>query len=104
MGWQLPYTLGVLSIWKMAQVYCQAVLRHDERIALDGSPAETVDVSSRDLAAKRLAELAAGKPAKAAPKTVAPAAGKPKPVPPPPRETQEQLRARVRASLLRRSA
>jgi hypothetical protein len=43
MGWSLPYTLGVLGRWKMAAVYCQAVLRHDQRIALDGSPAETVE-------------------------------------------------------------
>jgi hypothetical protein len=38
MGWSLPYTLGVLGRWKMAEVYCQAVLCHDQRIALDGSP------------------------------------------------------------------
>jgi hypothetical protein len=25
MGWSLPYTLGVLGRWKMAEVYCQAV-------------------------------------------------------------------------------
>jgi len=42
MGWSLPYTLGVLGRWKMAEVYCQAVLSHDQRIALDGAPAETV--------------------------------------------------------------
>jgi hypothetical protein len=42
MGWSLPYTLGVLGRWKMAAVYCQAVLSHDQRIALDGTPAETV--------------------------------------------------------------
>jgi sRNA-binding protein len=79
------------------------VLRYDQRIGLDGSPAEPVDVNSRDLAAKRLAELAARKTAKAAQRTVAPAAAK-KPVSAPPLETPEQLRARVRASLLRRSA
>jgi hypothetical protein len=28
MGWLLPYTLGVLGRWKMASVYCQAVLCH----------------------------------------------------------------------------
>jgi hypothetical protein len=26
MGWSLPYTLGVLGRWRMAPVYCQAVL------------------------------------------------------------------------------
>jgi sRNA-binding protein len=101
-GWQLPYTLGVLGSWKMAPAYCQAVLRYDHRIALDGAPAEVVDAKAKELAAKRLAELAARKPAKAAAKTIAPLAGKPKPAPP--AETPEQLRARVRASLLRRSA
>jgi hypothetical protein len=34
MGWSIPYTLGVLSTWKMAPVYCEAVLRHDQRIVL----------------------------------------------------------------------
>jgi hypothetical protein len=38
MGWSGPYTLGVLSRWKMAPLYCRAVLCHDQRIALDGSP------------------------------------------------------------------
>ena len=104
MGWELPYTLGVLSVWKMAPVYCQALLHHDQRIALDGSPAEPVDVNSRDLAAKRLAVLAARKDAKSASKAGAPTATVPKPVPRPPTETPEQLRARVRASLLQRSA
>jgi sRNA-binding protein len=104
MGWQLPYTLGVLGGWKMAPVYCRAVLRYEQRIALDGAPAEAVDAEAKDLAAKRLAELAAGKAAKAAAKTVKPAKVEPKPVPAPPAETREQLRARVRASLLRRSA
>jgi hypothetical protein len=37
MGWSYPYTLGVLSRWKMAPVYCQAVLCHHRRIGLDGS-------------------------------------------------------------------
>jgi sRNA-binding protein len=103
MGWQLPYTLGVLSIWKMAPVYCQAVLRYD-RITLDGAPAEVVEAKARDLAAKRLAKLAAGKAAKEAAETVKPGTVEPKPAPTPPAETGEQLRAWVRASLLRRSA
>jgi sRNA-binding protein len=53
MGWSLPYTLGVLGRWKMSPVYCQAVLGHDQRIALDGAPAETVDAEAKDLATKR---------------------------------------------------
>jgi sRNA-binding protein len=108
MGWSLPYTLGVLGRWKMAVAYCQAVLCHDQRIALDGSPAETVDAEAKDLAAKQLAKLAARKAAKKAAEAAAPAVVKPKPAsaPPPalPPETPKQLRDLVRASLLRRSA
>jgi len=164
MGWSLPYTLGVLGIWKLAGFYCRAILAHDQRITLDGAPAETVDAEAKDLATKRLAELmgrkapkksareakpteataepapkeavtapepalekppekpkpaaekakpkkgaAAAKPVakpKPAPEKAPPAAAKPAPAPPietvP--ETPEQLRARVRAALLRRSA
>ena len=63
-GWSLPYTLGVLSRWKMAPVYCQSILCYDQRIALDGTPAEPVDAEARGLAAKQLAKLAAHKAAK----------------------------------------
>ena len=62
MGWSLPYTLGVLTYWKMAPVYCQAVLPHDQRITLDGTPAEAVDAGAKDLATKQLAKLAARTP------------------------------------------
>jgi sRNA-binding protein len=93
MDWSLPYTLGVLKNWKMAPVYCKAVISYDQRIALDGTLAEAVDANAKDLATKRLAEL-----------TDRNAAKKPKLAPTPPAETPEQLRARVRASLLRRSA
>ena len=104
LGWSLPYTLGVLGRWKMASVYCQAVLCHDQRIALDGSPAETVDAEAKDLATKQLARLAARETAKKATKAAAPAVVKPKPDPQPPTVTPGQLRGRVRASLLRRRA
>jgi sRNA-binding protein len=104
MGWSLPYTLGVLGCWKMAPVYCQAVLCYDQRIALDGTPAETVDAEAKDLAAKQLTRLAARKAAKKAAKPAAAAVVKPKPAPAPPPETPEQLRERVRAALLRRRA
>jgi sRNA-binding protein len=97
MGWSLPYTLGVLGRWKMAPVYCQAVLCYDQRIALDGSPAETVDAEAKDLATKQLAQLAARKTAKKAAEASAPAVVKPKPAPAP-TETPEQLRDRVRAT------
>jgi sRNA-binding protein len=120
MDWQLPYTRGVLSIWKMTPAYCQAVLSHDQRITLDGAPAEAVDANSKELAAKRLAELAARDLAKTLAQAQTPTAGKSKPSeskpseskpskskPAPaarPAETPEQLRARVRASLLRPTA
>jgi sRNA-binding protein len=61
MGWSLPYSLGVLGHWKLAPVYREAVLCHDQRITLDGAPAEAVDAKAKDLAAKRLAQLAARK-------------------------------------------
>jgi sRNA-binding protein len=77
MGWSLPYTLSVLRHWKMAAVYCRAVLSHDQRIALDGTPAEMVDAGAKDLAAKQLARLDARNAAKK--KAAAPA--KPKPAP-----------------------
>jgi sRNA-binding protein len=104
MGWSHPYTLGVLAGWKMAPVYCRAVLCYDQRIALDGAPAEPVGAEAKDLATKQLAKLAARKAAKKAAKPPAPAAVKPAPAPTSLPETPEQLRTRVRAALLRRSA
>jgi ProQ/FINO family len=53
MGWSLPYVLGILNRWKLTPVYCRAVLLHNERIALDGTPAEAVDVAAKDLATKQ---------------------------------------------------
>jgi sRNA-binding protein len=100
MGWSLSYTLGVLVGWKMALVYCQAILRYDQRVALDGSPAEAIDAEAKELATKQLARLAARETAKKATKAAPPAAVKPKP----PTATPEQLRGRVRASLSRRRA
>lgn len=101
-GWSLPYTLGVLSRWKMAPVYCRAILRYDHRIALDGSRAEMVNAKAKDLATKHLARLAAGTAAKKAAKTGAPDVMKPKPASARPTDTPKQLRELVRASLLRR--
>jgi sRNA-binding protein len=106
MGWSLPYTLGVLDHWKMAAVYCEAVLRCDQRINLDGTAAEPMDAQAKDLATKRLAQLLARKAAKNSAKAAERTAVNPKPAAPPARERQrekpEQLRDRVRASLLRR--
>jgi sRNA-binding protein len=104
MGWSLPYTLGVLTRWKMSAVYCQAVLSHDQRIGLDGSPAEMVDAEARELAAKQMVQLEARKATKKAAETARAAVVKPKPAPTRPTETPEQLRNRVRAGLLRRRA
>ena len=99
MGWSLPYTLGVLARWKMAPAYCSAVLAQELRVALDGSPAEAIDAKAKDLAAKRLAQIAERKAAKKAAETAKPATAPP-PAPPP--EPPKPLRDRVRASLLRR--
>jgi sRNA-binding protein len=87
MSWSLPYTLGVLLTWKMAPVYCEAVLRHDQRIDLDGAPAEPVEAQAKELATKRLAQLAERKAAKKAAKAAAPTVVTPKPPPTPPAET-----------------
>jgi len=103
MGWSVPYTLGVLGRWKMAPAYCQAVLSYDQRVTLDGVPAEAVDGEAKDLAAKQLGRLAARKAGKKA-ASAAPAEVKPKPIPTQSEMTPEQLRARVRAGLLRRRA
>jgi sRNA-binding protein len=99
-GWPLPYTLGVLTRWKMGAVYCQAVLSHNQRIGLDGSPAEMVDTEAKALATKQMAQLEARKAAKKAADVAAAA----KAVPTRLTETPDQLRNRVRAGLFRRRA
>jgi hypothetical protein len=99
MGWSVPYTLGVLTPWKMARTYCRAVLDHDHRIALDGALAEPVDAEAKELAAKQLEKIKARNAAK---KAGLPATAKPKPTAP--TETPTTLRDRVRAGLLRRRA
>jgi sRNA-binding protein len=104
MGWSLPYTLGVLTRWKMAVVYCQSVLSHEQRIGLDGSPAEMVDAEAKELATKQMAQLEVRKVAKKAAETARAAVVKPKPAQTRPTKTPEQLRDRVRAGLLRRRA
>jgi hypothetical protein len=97
-------TLGVLVRWKIAPIYCQAVLCFDQRVALDGSPAETIDAEAKELATKQLARLAARETAKKSVKAAALAVVELKPDPLPPTVTPDQLRGRVRASLLRRRA
>jgi hypothetical protein len=87
----------------MASAYCRAVLAQEHRVALDGSPAEAIDAKAKDLAAKRLARLGERETTNGAEKLAAPVAVKSKPADRSP-ETAEQLRARVRASLIRRRA
>jgi sRNA-binding protein len=94
MGWSVPYTRGVLILWKMGPAYCHAVLRCDHRVALDGSQAEPIDAEAKDLATKRLAALAARRAKKAEPTKPA------KPTPPPKPSKRDQ----VRAGLFRRRA
>jgi sRNA-binding protein len=72
------------------------VLAHDQRISLDGTPAEPVDAEAKELATKQLAKLAARNAAK----QTAAARAKPKPAPLP--KAPAPLRDRVRAGLLRR--
>src|SRR5215469_13954821 len=79
MSWPLPYTLGVLGSWKMAPAYCEAVLSHDQRIGLDGGPAEAVDAKAKNLAAKRLEDLSQGKTDKKPAKVPVGALAKPEP-------------------------
>jgi len=43
----------------MALVYCQSILCYDQRIALDGTPADMVEAKAKDLATKHLARFAA---------------------------------------------
>jgi hypothetical protein len=69
-----------------------------------GSVADTIDAEAKDLATKQLARFAAREIAKKATLAAEPAEGQPKPAPAPLTETPAQLRARVRASLLRRTA
>ena len=101
MDWTISYTRGVLTHWKMSAVYCQAVLTYDQRIALDGTPAEPVDAEARDQATKRLAQLKARAVKQNAKKA---AAAKPKTKPAPTPEKPAPLRDQVRADLLRRRA
>ena len=123
MGWTGSFTHGVLRGWKMRAAYCRAVLQHEERVNLDGSPSgQLIDDEARALATKQLAAIkargarrdaaaAAAREAKLAetaqqvPKPPPP----PRPPPPPPPavevlETPEQIRAHLRASLLKRRA
>jgi hypothetical protein len=73
----------------------------DQRITLDGTLAEAVDAKAKDLAVQRPAKLAGRNAAKHVAKTTASEAVKPKLAA---HATCRDQRARVGASLLRRSA
>jgi sRNA-binding protein len=48
MGWDKDYAHGVLMTWKLRLSYCDAVLRSDTRIDIDGNAtAEIVDEKSK---------------------------------------------------------
>jgi hypothetical protein len=78
---------------------CQAVLSHDQRIGLDGSPAEMVDAEAKELPPDRWRSLRRVKAAKKAAEAAAGTVVKPKPAQTRPTETPEQLRDRACCSL-----
>ena len=51
MGWSLQYAKGVLSVWKRRAAYCDAVLRGDPRIDIDGNETgEPISDRAREMA------------------------------------------------------
>jgi sRNA-binding protein len=61
-GWTSAYARGVLQAWKMRAAYCEAVLRENLRIDLNGEPLpETIDEKAREQARKQLEVIAARK-------------------------------------------
>ena len=59
MGWSQNFTKATLRAWKLSPQYCHGVLRHTERIDLQGNPVagETVDDEARRMATQRLAAI-----------------------------------------------
>ena len=129
MGWDQNFTHGILAVWKSRPSYCRAVLCCNERINLDGLPSGVmVDDRARAMATAHLAEIKAKRQKQAAeaaaavtapveqvppqpiPSIELPKPSPPQPSPPPPAptptvivlETPEQIRAHLRASLLKR--
>lgn len=78
LGLSYHFVRGVLRHYVMSAKYCRAVLRHDERIGLDGRPnGEAIDEAARSLARVRLARIRERREAresKPAPSTIATAA------------------------------
>jgi sRNA-binding protein len=61
-GWTSAYARGVLQAWKMRAAYCEAVLRENLRVNLNGEPLpETIDEKAREQTRKQLAVIAARK-------------------------------------------
>jgi sRNA-binding protein len=115
MSWTGSFTHGVLKGWKSSAAYCRAILRDPERVNLDGTPSgEMVDDEARRLATARLAEIKARREKRDEAKRAetvqqVPKPPPPRPPPPPPPavevlQTPEQIRAHLRASLLKRRA
>jgi len=123
-GWSGAYTRGILQRWKTRDAYCHAVLAHSKRIALDGQESgEDVDDTAREAARQTIERRKAKhqqatrtatrpEPASSAATEVKAMSATPMPItavpvaPAPPETviTVDELRARVRASLARRSA
>jgi hypothetical protein len=105
MSWSYAYTLSVLSRWKMAPVYCQAVLNHPNALRLTVLRPKWWRPGRRIWRPSTLRGARQARAKKAA-KSAAPAVGRSKPAsaspPAPPPDTPKQLRDLVRASLLHR--
>ena len=55
MGWSVPFTWPALMRWKRSVWYCKAILKHTERVHMDGSVSgETVDDEARVMAQANL--------------------------------------------------
>ena len=94
MGWTRFYTRAVLERWKGRDAYCQAVLRHPARIALDGSETgDVVDDAAWANARETLARNERGRERRKM--TTAPAVevAEPLPAPEPPPERKERPEA-----------
>jgi sRNA-binding protein len=54
MGWDKDYTHGVLKAWRVRLSYCEAVLRSDKRIDINGNPTtEIISETSKTEARER---------------------------------------------------
>jgi sRNA-binding protein len=59
-GWTLDYVRGVLAAWTLRPGYCQAILRHNQRVNLQGKKTDSrVLDDARAMAQQRLEKIAA---------------------------------------------